>query len=48
MSLVFQNIDLSSPSPPGESVLTPATKAGGAHSRGGEGMGGQYFGRRER
>jgi hypothetical protein len=47
MSLVFQNIDPPSPSPPGECVL-PLTKAG-VHTRRAEwGMGGQYFGRRER
>jgi hypothetical protein len=30
------------------SVSSPPTKAGGTHSPGGEGMGGQYFGRREK
>jgi hypothetical protein len=30
------------------SVSYPPTKAGGTHSPGGEGTGGQYFGRRER
>jgi hypothetical protein len=48
ISLVFQNIDPPSPSPPGESV-PPATKAGGVHTRRAvRGMGGQYFGRREK
>jgi hypothetical protein len=50
MSLVFQNIGPPSPSPPGECV-PPAFVGGGG---GGDalqaerGMGGQYFGRRER
>ncbi len=39
MSCVFQNIDLPPPSPPGE-FSSPATKAGGTHSPGGEGGGG--------
>jgi hypothetical protein len=42
MSLVFQNIDPPSPSPPGECVLPP-TKAGGTPSPGGEGDGGSIF-----
>ncbi len=37
MSLVFQNIDPPPPSPPGECVLPPPTKAGGTHSPGGKG-----------
>jgi hypothetical protein len=41
MSLVFQNIDLPPPSPPGECV-PPAL--GGGHTRRAErGVGGQYF-----
>ncbi len=49
MSLVFQNIDPPPPSPPGECVPPPPpTKAGVTHSPGEEGVGGQYFGRRER
>jgi hypothetical protein len=43
ISLVFQNIDPPSPSPPGEFVLPPATKAEGTHSPGGEGDGGSIF-----
>ncbi len=37
------------PSPPSECVLPPPPKAGGGstHSPGGEGVGGQYFGRRQ-
>jgi hypothetical protein len=41
MSLVFKNIDPPPPSSPGE------CGGGGTHSPGGEGVGGQYFGRRE-
>jgi hypothetical protein len=53
MSLVFQNIDPPPPSPHGECVCIPPHPAFGAggsgrtHSLGGEGVGGQYFGRRE-
>ncbi len=41
MSLVFQNIDPLSPSPPGECVLPPKKGGGGGdtHSPGGEGDG---------
>ncbi len=47
MSLVFQNIDPPTPSPPGECV-PPAYVGGGGHTRRAErGVGGQYFGRRE-
>jgi hypothetical protein len=47
MSGVFQNIDLPLPQFP-ESVYPPAFCTGGGHTRlGGEGMGGQYFGRRQ-
>jgi hypothetical protein len=43
MSGVFQNID---PSPPGECVPPPPGGAvGRTHSLGGEGVGGQFFGR---
>jgi hypothetical protein len=45
---VFQNIDPPSPCPPGESVL-PLEQRRGVHTRWAErGMGGQYFGRREK
>jgi hypothetical protein len=48
ISLVFQNIDPPSPSPPGE-CLPPAFVTGGGQTRRAErGMGGQYFGRREK
>jgi hypothetical protein len=48
MSLVFQNIDPPPPSPPGECV-PPAFFGGGGHTRRAErGVGGQYFGRREK
>jgi hypothetical protein len=47
MSLVFQNIDLPPPSPPGECVSPAFVTGGRTHSPGGEGVGGQYFGRRE-
>jgi hypothetical protein len=33
MSGVFQNIDPSTPSPPGECVVPPAFGAGGGHTR---------------
>jgi hypothetical protein len=42
----FQNID-PHPSPPSERVLPQHQRQGGTHSPGGEGMGGQYFGRRQ-
>ncbi len=43
VSGVFRTID---PSPPSECVLLPPhQRPGGAHSPGGEGVGGQYFGR---
>ncbi len=35
------------PSPPSECVLPPAPKTGGTHAPDGEGVGGQYFGRRQ-
>jgi hypothetical protein len=48
ISLVFQNIDPLYPSPPGECV-PPAFVAGGGQTCLAErGMGGQYFGRREK
>jgi hypothetical protein len=48
ISLDFQNIDPPSISPPGECV-PPAFVAGGGQTRRAErGMGGQYFGRREK
>ncbi len=48
ISLVIQSIDPPSPSPPGECV-PPAFVVGGGHTRRVEGgMGGQYFGRREK
>jgi hypothetical protein len=47
MSRLPRYIDSPSPSPPDECVLPP-TKAGVTHSPGGEGDGGQYFGRPER
>jgi hypothetical protein len=37
----------SPPSPPSECVLPPHQRRGGTHSLGGEGEGGQYFGRRQ-
>jgi hypothetical protein len=37
------SIDPPLPSPPGECVLPPTTKAGGTHSPGGEGGGGSIF-----
>jgi hypothetical protein len=44
ISLVFQNIDPPSPSPPGESVLPPQQRRGrGTHSPGGEGDVGSIF-----
>jgi hypothetical protein len=44
---IFQSIDPPPPSPPGECV-SPAFVAGGrTHSPDGEGVGGQYFGRRK-
>jgi hypothetical protein len=44
MSLVFQNIDLPPPSPPGECV-PPVFGVGGGHTRWVEkGVGDQYFG----
>jgi hypothetical protein len=47
MAGVFQNIDPPSPTPPRECV-PPAFGAGGrTHSLVGEGVGGQYFGRRQ-
>jgi hypothetical protein len=47
MSCVFQNIDPSPPSPPGQCV-PPAFGAGGGHTRRVErGVGVQYFGRRK-
>jgi hypothetical protein len=44
VSGVFRTID-----PPllPASVSSPRTKGGGSHSQGGEGVGGQYFGRRQ-
>jgi hypothetical protein len=48
ISLVFQNIDPPSPSPPGESVLPPQHRRGVHTRRAERGMGGQYFGRREK
>jgi hypothetical protein len=48
ISLVFQNIDPPSPSLQGECV-PPAFVVGGGQTRRAErGMGGQYFGRREK
>jgi hypothetical protein len=44
---VFQNIDPLPPSPPGEFVPPRRWCGGRTHSLGGEGMGGQYFGRRQ-
>ncbi len=46
VSGVFQTID---PPPPSTQQVCPplAPKAGGTHSPGGEGVGGQYFGRRQ-
>ncbi len=46
ISLVFQNIYPPSPSPPGESVLPPQQRRGTRRAE--RGMGGQYFGRREK
>ncbi len=44
ISLVFQNIDPPSPSPPGESVLPPQQRLAGVHTRRAErGMGGSIF-----
>jgi hypothetical protein len=47
MSGVFQNIDPPNPSPPGECVPPRLWCGGRTHSLGGEGVGGQYFGRRQ-
>jgi hypothetical protein len=49
VSDVFRTIDPPPPLPPA-SVSSPRTKGGGGggtHSPGGEGVGGQYFGRRQ-
>ncbi len=43
MSLVFQNIDLPPPSPPGECVPPFFLGGGGTHSPGEEGGGGLIF-----
>jgi hypothetical protein len=48
ISLVFQNIDPPSPSPPGECVPLAFVAGGGQTRKGERGMGGQYFGRREK
>jgi hypothetical protein len=45
MSCVFQYIDPPSPTPPGS---VPLLRGEGTHSPGGEGVGGQYFGRRKK
>ena len=45
---VFQNIDPPPPSPPSECVLPPHQRRGVHTRRAVRGVGGQYFGRRER
>ncbi len=47
VSGVFQTIDPPTPSPPSECVLPPYQRREGTHSPGDEGVGGQYFGRRQ-
>ncbi len=52
VSGVFQTTKLLTPPPPpplypARVSPPPAPKAGGTHSPGGEGVGGQYFGRRQ-
>ena len=48
VSGVFRTIDLPTPLHPASvSSLAPKAGAGGTHSPGGEGVGGQYFGRRQ-
>ncbi len=49
VSGVFQNIDPPPPSPPSECVLPPHQRRWGVHTRRAvRGVGGQYFGRRQR
>jgi hypothetical protein len=43
MAGVFQNIDPTPPSPPGECVPSPLVRGGGTHSLGGEGGGGSII-----